>query len=217
MVADSDNASDPDVPPKSRSELEPPSPHLEKRQVYSRLEAAFPPIPSSNSVPEASADGLLQLVLRANHEEPANLRPRVSPRDEAFESEQVTLVVASRAISTESDRERRRHAYNSAPTEKLTVSEVFLSVRGVENLFIYAWIMKDLSWTQCWYYPSWVFGILALGLSLFALGRGVRHGHHAEELWFGFGQFVWLFANFAWMVHVPWTWTVCDAGVGGAP
>ena len=42
---------------------------------------------------------------------------------------------------------RRRHAYNTRPSEGLSAS-LFLTVRGADNLFIYAWIFKDLAWTQ---------------------------------------------------------------------
>ena len=69
-------------------------------------------------------------------------------------------------------RKRKRHAYNTHPAEKLTAS-LFLTVRGVENIFIYVWIAKDLAWTQAWYYASWIFGVLALVISFLALLRFV--------------------------------------------
>jgi len=65
---------------------------------------------------------------------------------------------------------RRKHAYNTRPSEKLTAA-LFLTVRGVENVFIYVWIAKDLAWTQSWYYASWIFGVLALVISFAALLR----------------------------------------------
>jgi len=67
-------------------------------------------------------------------------------------------------------RVKRKHAYNTRPSEKLTAA-LFLTVRGVENVFIYVWIAKDLAWTQSWYYASWIFGVLALVISFAALLR----------------------------------------------
>ena len=91
----------------------------------------------------------------------------------------------------------RRHAYNTRPSEKISAS-LFLTVRGAENIFIYVWTLKDLSWTQSWYFNCWVFGILALVISFLAGIRSVCMKHPAE-IWHHAAQFTWLLANFVWM------------------
>ena len=88
-------------------------------------------------------------------------------------------------------------AYRTLPNEAWS-PDIYFSVRGSENVLIYIWIAKDLSWTQNWYYSAFVFGGLALFASFLMICRSVTR-KNPEDTWHGIAQFMWLFANFWWM------------------
>ena len=90
-------------------------------------------------------------------------------------------------------------AYRTLPDEAWS-PDVYFSVRGSENLLIYIWIAKDLSWTQNWYYPAFIFGGIALFASFLMICRSFM-SRNVEEIWHGVAQLMWLFANFWWMSH----------------
>lgn len=90
-------------------------------------------------------------------------------------------------------------AYRTLPDEAWS-PDIYFSVRGSENLLIYIWIAKDLSWTQNWYYPALLFGGIALFASFLMICRSAI-SRNAEEIWHGVAQFLWLFGNFWWMSH----------------
>ena len=90
-------------------------------------------------------------------------------------------------------------AYRTLPDEAWS-PDVYFSVRGSENLLIYIWIAKDLSWTQNWYYPAFIFGGIALFASFLMICRSFV-SRNVEEIWHGVAQLMWLFANFWWMSH----------------
>ena len=74
----------------------------------------------------------------------------------------------------------------------------FLSVKTVENIHSYLWVLKDLSWTQNWYWPGLIFGSIAMLLSFIVYVSSVWHGEYADA-WHNFAQLLWLVANFVWM------------------
>eukprot|EP01102_Stenamoeba_stenopodia_P022592 TRINITY_DN9496_c0_g1_i1.p1 TRINITY_DN9496_c0_g1~~TRINITY_DN9496_c0_g1_i1.p1 ORF type:complete len:343 (-),score=49.31 TRINITY_DN9496_c0_g1_i1:81-1109(-) len=73
----------------------------------------------------------------------------------------------------------------------------FISLRGVDNLLVWSWILKDLSWNSNWWIPSWIFGSSSVFLALIMLLRvwscptGVLHH---------FTQLLWLFGNYWWLI-----------------
>ena len=120
---------------------------------------------------------------------------RIDPDDTDIE---LTRTIHAQVPLESTPRSTARHSYNTNPDSALS-SQSFFSVRGLDNVFIYFWIAKDLSWTQSWYYPSWVFGICALAVSIIGIGRAVYH-KYVEEAWHQFSQFLWLLANFVWCI-----------------
>jgi hypothetical protein len=73
----------------------------------------------------------------------------------------------------------------------------FFTIRGVENLLIYAWVAKDLSWTT--YYSDWiVFAIISLVLAGLIVIKTIFEVDF-EDLWHRIAEFLWLFANFWWL------------------
>lgn len=83
-------------------------------------------------------------------------------------------------------------------TNPLTVSW-FFSVIGSEYCHTYFWIAKDLAWMQSWRHCSIFFGLSALGWSLLILFHSLRTLNW-HELWNFMALFLWLFANFWWML-----------------
>ena len=73
----------------------------------------------------------------------------------------------------------------------------FFTIRGVENLLIYTWVAKDLSWTT--YYSDWiVFAIISLVLSGLVVIKTIFEVDF-EDLWHRIAEFLWLFANVWWL------------------
>lgn len=83
-------------------------------------------------------------------------------------------------------------------TNPLTV-RWFFSVIGSEYCHTYFWIAKDLAWMQSWRHSSIFFGMLALAWSFLILYHSLRTLNW-HELWNFVALFLWLFANFWWML-----------------
>lgn len=83
-------------------------------------------------------------------------------------------------------------------TNPLTV-QWFFSVVGSEYCHVIFWIAKDLSWMQSWRHLSIFFGELALAWSLLLLFHALRT-LNIHEIWNFIALFLWLFANFWWML-----------------
>ena len=84
------------------------------------------------------------------------------------------------------------------PPEEALDLDWLLSIRGAENLYLYFWLLKDLSWAQDWYYPAYVFGALAIASS-FVMVVNTVVDQATNEIFFSTAVFLWIFANFWWM------------------
>lgn len=74
----------------------------------------------------------------------------------------------------------------------------FLSVKTAENVHTYLWVLKDLSWTQNWYWSGLIVGALAMALSSLVC-IGSLHSREYAAAWHNFAQLMWLVSNFIWM------------------
>lgn len=74
----------------------------------------------------------------------------------------------------------------------------YLTERGGEYVHLYLWILKDLSWTQDWYYVGNAAGSVAVLWGCFMLHRAYTL-HNRNELITGSSQLLWLIANLWWM------------------
>ena len=74
----------------------------------------------------------------------------------------------------------------------------FLSVKTMENMHTYIWILKDLSWTQSWYWPGLVVGGIAMALSFVVTVGSVWNKEYADA-WHHFAHLLWLVSNYIWM------------------
>jgi len=77
-------------------------------------------------------------------------------------------------------------------------SQSYYMMRPVENVHIYVWIIKDLSWSQDWYYPTLIFGALALLWCGMLLMEAIRT-RSVYEVYMITGTTLWLAANYTWM------------------
>ena len=84
------------------------------------------------------------------------------------------------------------------PPEDALDFEWLFSIRGAENMYLYFWLLKDLSWAQDWYYPAYTFGSLAIAWSFIMVCNAVYDGA-TNEVFTSTAMFLWLFANFWWM------------------
>lgn len=89
---------------------------------------------------------------------------------------------------------RRRNFYISGALDL----EYFITTRGAENVHIYLWIAKDLSWTQDWEVTSMLFGVAALAWCGLLLYHAIAD-KNSEEVYQWVAFFLWLSANFVWM------------------
>lgn len=76
----------------------------------------------------------------------------------------------------------------------------YLTERGLDNIHIYFWITKDLCWVQSWLFPGLVVGSLACLYALGLSARALFWRKHVVEFWIKMTEFMWLFANFWWMI-----------------
>lgn len=76
--------------------------------------------------------------------------------------------------------------------------EYYYTIRGSENFHIYLWIAKDLSWSQDWYWPSLIFGTMAM-LWCLVLAYHAMDSKVLEEVYMIVAVILWLAANFVWM------------------
>ena len=90
------------------------------------------------------------------------------------------------------------------PTTPLTWQYAF-TIRGAECLHLYLWILKDLAWTQEWYYPSWVFGTLAVGWSLWLLGSSL-YDRATNEVFIRTASLIWILGNWWWITGEVHDW-----------
>jgi hypothetical protein len=76
--------------------------------------------------------------------------------------------------------------------------QTYYMMRPIENIHIYLWILKDLAWSQDWYYPALIFGTLALVWCavLFYEAYALRSLY---EAYMAIATTLWLAANFVWM------------------
>jgi hypothetical protein len=89
----------------------------------------------------------------------------------------------------------------------------YLSEDGQSNIYIYLWIIKDLSWAQViwsfppvmtdgpqnWYWPAHVFGAATLVWQAYLLSQAVLK-KDLEASWINFTYIMWLFGHYWWMV-----------------
>lgn len=73
-----------------------------------------------------------------------------------------------------------------------------MSPRGVENVHIYLWILKDIFWALGYVYAGSTFGCAALAWTAFLFFNALK-ARVTEELYFLVPMFLWLFGNFWWM------------------
>ena len=73
-----------------------------------------------------------------------------------------------------------------------------LDIRGAEYFHLYLWMMKDLAWTQDWYYSGLSMAISAVIWSGYLIFRSIMYENY-YEICLGCGQFLWLFGNLWWM------------------
>ena len=87
--------------------------------------------------------------------------------------------------------------------------DYFLSIRGGENLHLYMWILKDLSWTQEWYYPAWTFGTMALVWAFYLLFHAA-HDRATNEIFIRVAVVIWIFGNWWWITGEVHDWNYPD-------
>lgn len=76
--------------------------------------------------------------------------------------------------------------------------EYYLTIRGSENFHIYLWVAKDLAWTQDSYWPSMIFGSMALAWCGVLAFNAIKH-RSIDEVYMLIALTMWLAANFVWM------------------
>ena len=108
------------------------------------------------------------------------------------------LTPFSKARVERYDKQGTGNAYATLPDRKWTL-EMYFTIHGLENLLLYVWIAKDLSWTTSSWVGAWFWGILAIVLSLLFVVRAVVDVNWLE-IWHGIAQFLWVFGNFWWMI-----------------
>ena len=62
--------------------------------------------------------------------------------------------------------------------------------KDLQNIHLYLWLMKDLSWAQDWYYSGMVFGSLAVSWAFFIVVCAVRN-RATNEVFVSIAIFLW--------------------------
>jgi hypothetical protein len=74
----------------------------------------------------------------------------------------------------------------------------YVSEAGQSNFHVYLWLLKDLAWTECWYWPAMVFGGVTFAWQLFMLGKSI-YKRDLEDIWKNISLTLWLGGHFWWM------------------
>lgn len=137
--------------------------------------------------------GLPQLALP--HSPNSGLAVLMAPVPELKES----LVNGTAAKDVENGEKPDDSAHEEVFLYRLPFSsQSYFMMRPVENVHIYVWIIKDLSWSQDWYYPTLIFGALALLWCGMLLMEAIRT-RSVYEVYMITGTTLWLAANYTWM------------------
>lgn len=91
------------------------------------------------------------------------------------------------------------NAYTTLPGEKWTCATYWETIPGMDNMLLYLWIAKDISWTTSTWVPAWLFGMMSVFFSGMFFVRTVLDVNWAE-IWHSAAQFLWVFGNFWWMI-----------------
>lgn len=87
-----------------------------------------------------------------------------------------------------------------APNTVYTIS-YFLDLVGAENLHVYLWAGKDLSWMTGYFYSGVIFGGLAVIWSLYiVIYHAMIRTVNSWEIICGVTQALWLLGNYIWMI-----------------
>lgn len=86
------------------------------------------------------------------------------------------------------------------PPDEAWSPSFYLSDRGLDNLHIYFWIVKDFCWVQSLLYPGMIIGSMACLYAVFLCFRAAVWRKNIGLFWIKFAEFLWLFANYWWMV-----------------
>jgi hypothetical protein len=78
-------------------------------------------------------------------------------------------------------------------------SELFFSVRYVENIHLYFWLLKDLAWSLRYTDFGMTFGTIAV-LWLGVLYYNAIKARSTEEMFFLIPSTLWLIGNYLWMM-----------------
>mmetsp|Transcript_7338 Transcript_7338/g.9589 ORF Transcript_7338/g.9589 Transcript_7338/m.9589 type:complete len:392 (-) Transcript_7338:429-1604(-) len=99
-------------------------------------------------------------------------------------------------------------SWKEGPTHKFSLSWLFCSYSGLVYLQFYLWLIKDWSWSQLhWFWPGMISGSLALLHGLFLIVAALFVGAISESL-VAIGLFLWLFANYWWMIGEFWQYEI---------
>ena len=77
-------------------------------------------------------------------------------------------------------------------------NQTYYVMRPAENVHIYLWLLKDLAWSQDWYWPALIFGTMALAWCAVLFYEAYRL-RSIYEAYMTVGITMWLAANFVWM------------------
>jgi len=88
-------------------------------------------------------------------------------------------------------------AYRTLPQKPWNPIDYFTTVRGVEFLQLYFWLLKDFAWTNDYYAMGLTFGALALFMTVWLIGMTI-HYKNWIELWHYIATFIWLWGNYWW-------------------
>ena len=62
--------------------------------------------------------------------------------------------------------------------------------KNLENIHLYLWLLKDLSWAQDWYYSGMIFGSLAVMWSFFIVLYALQSSA-TNEIFISVALFLW--------------------------
>ena len=76
--------------------------------------------------------------------------------------------------------------------------QTYYSMRPLDNIHIYLWIIKDFAWSQDWYYPALIFGVLSLAWCMVLFYESFRM-KSLYEAYMTVATTLWLAGSIVWM------------------
>jgi hypothetical protein len=82
--------------------------------------------------------------------------------------------------------------------DPMSLEYFFTTKSGLQNMLLYAWMLKDLAWMQGWFYPALIFASVSVTITFGTIVAALV-SKDLNEIFHSTASFLWIFACLWWM------------------